>query len=142
MTTAETQFPGGTDIRSVLAWFAAAYNAGDAQRLAAPFEPDAVFVNIAADRADGRPAIEAMHADAFQRHLRGTVIEFGAITERRLEPSVALAHGKWVVRSSGADSGTSGQQRTGMLLFVLRRSDERWWIAAAQNTQTGALPPG
>ena len=71
-------------------------------------------------------------APARNHRIFGTiVITFDSIHVRMLAPAVAAARVPWTIRGDGCTAA----ERTGLFLFVVKKAQGQWYIAAAQNTE-------
>lgn len=80
------------DLRAVVAGLAAAWNAGDGAAFAAAFAEDAVFVDIKANRDDGRDAIRTRHVWLYETVFRGTTVRYDLLDAAHASPALVLAH--------------------------------------------------
>lgn len=102
--------------------FVAAFNAADANALAALFTDDAVIVDSEGTETRGRAAIAAMYAAAFQ-DVPGLTLESQVSEVRRLAPDVARSDGRSRI-SAGGDASQFNRFST-----LLVRGDGKWRIA-------------
>ncbi len=117
-----------------LARFAAAWNGRDAKALAALFDEDADFVNVVGIWWRRRRAIEKAHDYALKRFFRDSRITIEEVSVRRIGDGAATVHGRWLMEGQRAPDDTVLDPRRGVMLLVLRRTDDGWSVAAAQNT--------
>ncbi len=122
--------------RDIAATFTAAWNTGDSAAFAAPFAPDAEFINIFGVLFVGREAVAAQHEFIFTTIYKDSVVDFQAVTARALTPDVihAVISSRLEVRSGPM----AGVMPTLMNVVAVREGD-RWSIAAFHNTRV--LPP-
>lgn len=80
------------DIRAVVAGLAEAWNAGDGVAFADAFADDAVFVDIKANRDDGRDAIRTRHVWLYETVFRGTTVRYDLLDAARVAPALVLGH--------------------------------------------------
>ena len=131
-----------------VAGFAATWNRHDMRRFGQLFATDADFVNVTGSWWKGREAIEKNHAylhgtiastdtimvtaPARNHGIFGTtVITFDSIHVRILAPAVAAARVPWTIRGDGRTAA----ERKGLFLFVVKKAQGQWYIAAAQHTE-------
>ena len=69
-----------------------AWNAGDGAAFAAPFAPDADFVNIRGELHSGAEAIAAGHQGIFDTIYSGSTVDYAVHQVRELSDGVILAH--------------------------------------------------
>ena len=122
-------------IRQVVRQVQDGWNAHDGKAFAAPFAPDADYVNVRGERAEGREAIAKGHTAIFSTiykdsHNVGTVRSI-----RFLRPDVAVVHAEW-----NLEFRAGGETRKGhaMNTMVMTKDSGRWSIAAFQNTPVQA----
>jgi uncharacterized protein (TIGR02246 family) len=118
-------------IETLVASLEGAWNAADADAFAAPFAPDADFVNIRADHHRGRPAIAAGHAAILQTIYAGSTNRYTVETVRLLTADVALAHVQAVLE---VPSGPLAGRIRALFSMVLVRAAAGWQIASFHNT--------
>jgi uncharacterized protein (TIGR02246 family) len=132
-TTQSAPFEAVTDIAHALV---GAHNAKDARALADLFTEDAEFVNIFGGRQNGRDAIEAGHAAAFDGPLANIHLEIEGVETRPLAETVMLAQVSW--RRSVVDGGAPQVLGPGSGLFTMvlsRDTGDDWRIAVLTNVQ-------
>ena len=121
--------------------FVSAWNAHDMEALASLFRADADFVNVVGIWWKDRAQIEAGHAFAHRSFFRNSALQADAVSVKALTAEVATVHVRWTLSGQEEPDGSTGQTRSGILLFVATRGTAGWEIAAAQNTdvQPGVL---
>ena len=67
-----------------------AWNAADGAAFAAPFAPDADFVNIRGELHTGREAIGAGHQAIFESIYAGSTLEYSPLQAREVDGSVIV----------------------------------------------------
>jgi len=112
-----------------------AWNAGDGDAFAAPFAPDADFVNVRAEHHRGRPAIAAGHAGIFRSIYAGSTNHYVVKSARLLTGDVALVH---VDATLDVPSGPLAGRMQALFSMVLVRDGRDWQIASFHNT---LVPP-
>jgi uncharacterized protein (TIGR02246 family) len=107
-----------------------AWNTKDGRAFAAPFAPDANYVNVIGGYSKGREVIEKEHTALFstihkESHNIRTVKSI-----RFLRPDVAVVHveGRLLTRAGGEPRGHN------INLMVMTKDNGKWSIAAFQNT--------
>jgi uncharacterized protein (TIGR02246 family) len=125
-------------LEDVLTRLAAAWNDGDATAYADQFTPDATYVVFDGTVVRGRAAIEDSHRALFAGPLRGFRMDPPAepVPVRYLGPDVAHVLVAGGTRRPGQDE--LPPDRASVVSFVLVRKDDRWRIAAFQNTRATA----
>lgn len=135
------------DVRKAVAGFSTAWNHHDMDAFGKLFTSDADFVNVAGQLMTGRQEIQMHHAGSHgaipadtqvagtTRRLygifRNSTMKFNQIDVRILGNDVAVAHVRWELPG---DARTPNPRR-GILTFGLTRQEDKWLIAAAQNTE-------
>ncbi|GAA1139585.1 SgcJ/EcaC family oxidoreductase [Nesterenkonia lutea] len=125
--------------------FAAAWNAGDADALAALFVEDADFVNVVGLWWKSRGRIRAAHEYGFRRIFAGSQMSLEEVRVRELGEGVAVVHARWTLegQSPAPDESaeTSAGTRQGIISFTVTQQpptsendDGAWLAVSAQNT--------
>lgn len=127
-----TPFEHPEDVATI---FTEAWNRRDPDRLAALFEEDADFVNVVGIWWREREAIRQAHAYGLAQIFGQSTLRATKVSTKRLSPDIALVHARLRLSGQSATGEVSqpGVRRT-ILSFVLRRTDQGWRCAAAQNT--------
>jgi uncharacterized protein (TIGR02246 family) len=118
-------------IEKIVANLETAWNAGDGKAFAAPFSPDADFVNIRGDHFRTRDVIAAGHDAIFRTIYAGSVNRYTVESARLLRPDVALAHVQAVLK---APSGPLAGTHSSRFSMALTREAGGWQIASLHNT--------
>ena len=120
-------------IDTVMRVIMAGWKAGDGQEMSRPFAERARFVTFDGRVLSGPKEIAAFHQEAFDTHLKSTVLQL-KISEVR-----ALADGVWAVfttggigKDGGADVELVGDS---IQTFVCRKQGESVMVEAFQNTR-------
>jgi uncharacterized protein (TIGR02246 family) len=108
-----------------------AWNAMDGSAYAAPFAPDADFVNIRGDHFKGRDAIAAGHHTIFRTIYAGSKLQCTIETARLIHSDIALAHVHAVME---APQGPLAGRNLARFSVVLTRKGDDWEIASFHNT--------
>jgi uncharacterized protein (TIGR02246 family) len=117
------------------ALFAEAWNARDADGIAALFDEDAEFVNVVGLWWHDREAIRRAHAYGLARIFGRSSLRIGAVRVKRLTDDVAVVLARMHLDGQTAIEGASRPgARTTVFTFVARRAAEAWHCAAAHNT--------
>nr|WP_172300014.1 SgcJ/EcaC family oxidoreductase [Pseudoruegeria sp. HB172150] len=114
--------------------FARAWMARDAEALAALFAEDADFVNVVGIWWQDRAAIERAHDYALTSFFAQTTLTPGKVKVRYLGDDVAVVHCRFVLTGQKAPDGSDAGRRNTILVFVMRRTDLKWYCVTAQNT--------
>jgi ketosteroid isomerase-like protein len=108
--------------------FMAAYNAGNADALAALYEPNPTIMPAAGGQAVSGP-------DALRAALGGLLALKGTLTleTRAVLPAgdLVLLHGQWTLRGAAPDG--SPQQLAGHGAEVMRRQPDGTWLRVVDN---------
>jgi uncharacterized protein (TIGR02246 family) len=117
------------------ALFAAAWNEGDADGIAALFEADAEFVNVTGLWWHDREAIRKAHAYGLTRIFAGSTLEVLQTRVKELSADVAVVHARVRLEGQTPVAGIARPgPRTTLFSFVVRRGPAGWLCAAAHNT--------
>ena len=115
--------------------FAAAWNARDADGIAALFDEDAEFVNVVGLWWHDRAAIERAHAYGFERIFPDSTLELVRVKVKRLRADVAVVHARMRLTGQTSVAGVEAPRpRTNVFTFVVHRTAGGWRCAAAHNT--------
>lgn len=123
----------------VVAAWERAWNAGDADALAALFADDAEFVNVVGLWWHDRASIREAHAYGFSTIFTGSVITMSSQRVRWVGTDAATVHCRWRIVGQVAPPGEVAEGREGIFTFVLERRGDVWITVAAQNTD---IAPG
>ena len=130
-------------VKAAVQSFVDAWNRRDMEAFAALFTEDADFVNVRGTRWIGRSAIRAGHAAAHATIFKNSQLRILELSVRFLKPDVAVA--RWACELSGqtTPAGESVPARKAIHTFVMTKTQERWLIVVAQNTDIvpAARPP-
>lgn len=122
-----------------------AWNSGDSAAFASLFAEDAEFVDVLGRYHRGRSVIEAGHRQIFDTIYKGSRVHYDIVSLRPLRPDVAVlflharlqshlpAH---AIAAPDRDARTGDQlhESTARPTMVLVKENDRWQIAAFQNT--------
>lgn len=106
------------------------WNAGDGAAYAAPFAPDADFVDIRGIAHSGRAAIGAGHQGVLDTIYANSTIQYHVEDARLVNPGVIVGH----VRAELDAPQAPPMPSTARATVVLADSAEGWLIAAFHNT--------
>jgi uncharacterized protein (TIGR02246 family) len=123
-------------IRSVIADVEAGFNTKDPELSVAHFTENASSVNVVGAELTGRDALLEANRTGLAGFLSDQFARYDVADITFLRPDVAVTHKHaWATTPDGAllDVGHAM-----IALYVLVKEDQRWWIAARQNT----LVPG
>ncbi len=116
---------------TVIARLQDAWNAGDGAGFAAPFAPDADFVNVRGDMHTGRDAIAAGHQQIFDTIYAGSTARYTVRKARELDDGVILAQ---IDAKLNVPSGPLAGELVGLASLVLVQDVGKYRIAAFHNT--------
>jgi len=124
--------------------FAQAWNAADADALAALFVADADFVNVVGLWWNKRERIRAAHDYGFRKIFNGSQMQLEKVRVRQLGEDVAVVHGLWSLTGQNPAPGESSisapGRRQGVISFTVQKqrgganNDGGWLAVSAQNT--------
>jgi uncharacterized protein (TIGR02246 family) len=129
--TAALQAADHAAIERLVSTLEAAWNAADGEAFAAPFEPDADFVNVRAEHHQGRAAIAAGHAAILRTIYAGSTNRYTLVNARLIHDDVALAHVEAVL---DVPAGPLAGRMRALYSLVLVRAETGWRIASFHNT--------
>lgn len=115
--------------------FVKAWNAGDADALAALFVDDADFVNVVGLWWTSKLSIRRVHAWGFEQIFPGSTLTLEKLSQRLVGDDVAVVHARWRVEGQVDPDGKPAEPRRGVFSAVVTRLPEGGWLAvSAQNT--------
>ncbi|MEP2715319.1 SgcJ/EcaC family oxidoreductase [Pseudophaeobacter sp.] len=114
--------------------FATAWNARDAEALAALFVEDADFVNVVGLWWHNRRDIERAHAYGLRVIFDQSTLRAGGISIRALGEGHAVVHCRWHLTGQRDPKGALLGERTTVMVFVAQKTPSGWQVVAAQNT--------
>lgn len=109
-----------------------AWNAADGAAFAAPFAPDADFVNIRGSLHSGQDEIAAGHQQIFDTIYAGSTLEYRLLRARELDDGVILAHVGGTLNVPGGP--LAGETNALASLVLVRNGDDDHRVAAFHNT--------
>jgi uncharacterized protein (TIGR02246 family) len=135
---AATQGDAGaeSEIRTIVAEQALAWNAGDGTRYASRLAPDASFTNIFGMVMYGAPDFVRRHNEILSTFFKGTTKKHVIRRIRFITPDVAIVdidnevHG--IKSMPGGMAPPDGVLKT-QLMEVFARREGKWWIEAYHN---------
>jgi uncharacterized protein (TIGR02246 family) len=126
------------EIRDIVEDLEAAWNLADARRFAAPFAPDADFINIRGEHHRGQPAIEQGHRHLFETVYQGSRVRFHLEGLRPLRTDVVIAFLRSRLEYGESARRLDGDARPAL---VLTREAGTWRIESFHNVLV-ASPDG
>lgn len=133
--------PSLSTLQGVLANLARAWNAGDGRAYAGLFTTTASYVSYDGHVLVGRQAIEEVHQFLFDGPLQGSQVISEGGDGGTIDTSALLGENIAVVVSTGGIR-LAGQSELGdrdsVQTLVLTCEDDRWLVAAFQNTRKQA----
>jgi uncharacterized protein (TIGR02246 family) len=120
---------------TVVAHLQDAWNAADGTAFAAPFAPDADFVNVRGELHTGQPAIAAGHQQIFDTIYAGSTVRYVVRQARELNEHVILVH---VDARLSVPAGPLAGEIPALASLVLVRDGDDYRVAAFHNTQVAA----
>lgn len=117
-------------LRDVVERLAKTWNAGDGRAFAGLFTEDAVFVDIKANRDNGREAIGARHVRLFETVFKDTQVTYDLVDAATIAPGLVLGH----IR---AHVGMAGETLETLATCVFRLQDGGWRLLMFHNTEIG-----
>lgn len=115
--------------------FTKAWNARNADQLAALFEPDAEFVNVTGLWWHDSEAIRKAHAYGLERIFNESTLSVSTVRMKPLAADVAVVHARMRLSGQSPVAGVERPgERTTIFSFVMRRGEDGWLCASAHNT--------
>jgi uncharacterized protein (TIGR02246 family) len=127
-------FSSAESLSQIPTRFAAAWNRKDVDGVFADYADDADFVNVAGMWWHGKPRFVQEHADRFATVFAQSTLTFIDAKVRDVAAGVAIVHGIWTMTGHRKPDGTPGNDRSGILMFVVEKRAEGWKVVASQNT--------
>jgi uncharacterized protein (TIGR02246 family) len=112
-----------------------AWNRHDAKAYAALFTEDGDCVNVVGWWWKGRAEIEKKLTDAYVYVFRESVLTIGEVTNRFLQPDLAVVHVRWTMTGARTPQGIPTPQQ-GIQTQLVQKQAGKWLIAAFQNTNS------
>jgi uncharacterized protein (TIGR02246 family) len=128
-----------TAVRGVPQAFAAAWARHDGQQLGRIMSEDVDFVDVAGDWLHGRADFALYHSRLLSGRFRDSTLTPLAVSVRFLRPDMAVLHWSWRVEGDRNLDGTARKPRFGVFTMVVEKTDGRWLVRVAQNTNR--IPP-
>jgi uncharacterized protein (TIGR02246 family) len=133
-------------IQDIISGEQAAWNAGDADALAARFHAEGSFTNVFGDRYFGRESFRARHAAIFNTFAKGSK---ASLTVRRIHfptPGTAVVDIDCVLEAyaalpPGLVPAPDGTLRTSLLQVLVKERGE-WWTVGYHDVDVKPLPAG
>jgi uncharacterized protein (TIGR02246 family) len=119
-------------IRRIIADVQAAFNTNDADLMTEHFAKDATAVTAMGERVTGWDALLAANREGLAGFLRDQYARYDVTDVRFLRPDVALAYKE--ARATTSTGDLIDLDHTMVALYVLVKDNDRWRIAARQNT--------
>jgi uncharacterized protein (TIGR02246 family) len=120
-------------IEDLAAKLVEAWNRRDARALAAIFAEDADFTNVFGMLAEGRAAIEALHAPLFRTIFKDSRLSVTETRVRLIRPDVASVDVKWTMTGARDPHGNPWPEREGLLSWIATRHGGGWLIDVSHN---------
>ncbi|WP_020499089.1 SgcJ/EcaC family oxidoreductase [Sciscionella marina] len=120
-----------TTTAQVLELYREAWDSGDASAFGNLFTEDATYVIFTGHALCGRKQIQNDHHEVFTRWQKGTRLLVEALQTTMLDDNTAV-----ILTQGGI--GTESIEFDKFQTFTLVRREERWFIAAFQNTEMSA----
>jgi uncharacterized protein (TIGR02246 family) len=119
-------------VRARVKQFEAAYNAGDADRLAAIYAEDATHTYAFGVTHVGRSAIAQGLKDQFAGPMKGTRMSITPIRIRPLSQTIAVEEASFNMMGLKDPAGTELPPVGGFCLVVYQQQGSQWFVKAAQ----------
>jgi uncharacterized protein (TIGR02246 family) len=120
------------EIRARVRQYEAAYNAGDADRLAAIYAVDGTHTYAFGVTHRGRIEIAAGLREQFGGPMKGTQMTITPLHIRTLSPGVAIEEAAFAVSGLKDASGAGMPPVKGLCLAIYQKTGNEWFAAAVQ----------
>lgn len=120
-------------IQNILNDFIAAWNAHDAKSLSQLFAEDADFTNVKGVSRHGRTAFEEFHEPLFKTIWAYSTITITKNKVRFIKQDVAAVDTWWDLTGLKKPDGSDAPPRTGLLIFIMTKSNNKWEITVMHN---------
>ncbi|TVR18182.1 MAG: SgcJ/EcaC family oxidoreductase [Balneolaceae bacterium] len=115
--------------------FAEGWNERDAGKIAAIFDEDADFVNVAGIWWRNREDIRKAHDYGLRVIFKDSDLKVTKTEVKYLSESVAIVHARMRLKGQTPEKdGEKPEMRFNIFTFVAHKTESRWSCAAAQNT--------
>ncbi|MGB2768013.1 MAG: SgcJ/EcaC family oxidoreductase [Propionicimonas sp.] len=115
--------------------FVRAWDAGDADALAALFVDDADFINVVGLWWTSSLSIRRAHAWGFEKIFPNSTLTLEKLSQRLLGDDVAVVHARWRIDGQVDPHGDPAESRRGVFSAVVTRLPEGGWLCvSAHNT--------
>jgi uncharacterized protein (TIGR02246 family) len=109
------------------------WNKGIGQAFAKPFSADADLVGFDGTYLKGRAQIAAFHQKLFDTYVKGSRLVGKIRSVRFLSPNISIVHA--VGGTVMAGQSDIDPERNSIQTIVATKSNDKWFIAAFQNTR-------
>ena len=118
-------------IKTVTADLVRAWNRHDAKAFAVLFAADAAFIDVVGQTAEGRAAIEQLHAPLFATVFKESHVEPTGLHVRFVKSDVAAVDSTWGVTgyADPDDSKHSLRKAVMIVSFIMLKHQGRWSVA-------------
>lgn len=123
-------------IRDVVTRFEIAWNTHDMKVLGSITTEDVDFVNVAGLHWKGRDQVVKEHAERHKVRFKNSVLMSKAVSVQFPRPDVALVHIDWETNGDLDFDLKPWPSRKGVFSWLMLKSEGRWRIRAAQNTDS------
>jgi len=123
-------------IRRLPKAFSEAWAKHDGHELAQIMADDVDFVTVGATWFHGRRDFESYHTRLLSGRFKDSTITPLETAVRFLRPDLAVLHWSWSIQGDKNPDGSPRTPRFGLLTMVAEKRKGRWFVAAAQNTNS------
>lgn len=125
----------GSGPEALAAAFVDAWNRRDPDALAALFDTDAEFVNVAGLWWHTREEIRRAHAYGLTRIFQDSRLQATDVKVKRLSDDIAVVHARMTLAGqTSVDEIAAPRPRSNVMSFVVHRTPAGWRCASAHNT--------
>lgn len=129
------------ELRELPQAFTNAWAKHDGHELAKIMAEDVDFVTVSATWLSGRADFEKYHMRLLSGQFKESTRTPLETAVRFIRPDLALLHCSWRHQGDKGADGSVRPPRTGMMTMLAEKRNGRWLVVAAQNTNSGPVPP-
>ena len=119
--------------QNILNDFVVAWNLHDVRSFSLLFAEDADFTNVKGVSRHGRTALEAFHEPLFKTIWSNSALTISKKKVRYIKNDVAVVDAWWDLDGLRKPDGSDAPPRTGLLIFIMTKSNNKWLITVMHN---------
>jgi len=128
-------------VRALPRAFCEAWAKHDGHQLAAIMAEDVDFVTVGGTWFHGRADFEKYHTRLLSGRFRASSNTPLETVVRFVRPDEAVVHWSWTIEGDANPDGSPRPKRFGIMTMVVKKQNEQWLVAVAQNTNAGSGAP-